>query len=56
MMEIYYKYLFWLLVALGMFAWAMFSDPTVRRDRRRRKQERMAMDFHDRIKGGHPDE
>jgi hypothetical protein len=55
-MELILKISFWAMVVCWILAIGAYTDPTVRRERKKRKQERLAMDFHDRIKGGHPEE
>jgi hypothetical protein len=53
-MEVLWKVLFWVgLWALWLF-WAMYSDATVKAERNKRKQEKLAMDFHSRIDRGAP--
>lgn len=53
-MEIVWKVFFWVsLLALWLF-WGMATDPTVRAERRKRKQEKLAMDFHSRLEKGAP--
>jgi hypothetical protein len=53
-MEIFWKFLFWVGV-LGLFIfYGIATDPTVRADRRKREQEKLAMDFHSRLEKGAP--
>lgn len=53
-MEVVYKILFWVGVWLLWVFWAMYTDATVVRDRKKRKQEKLAMDFQRRIETGAP--
>lgn len=56
-MELILKVSFWLMVICWILAIGAYTDPTVRAERRKRKQQKLAMDFHDRFqKGGNPEE
>jgi hypothetical protein len=48
-METVWKLLFWVGIwALWLF-WAMYTDATVVKERKKRKQEKLAMDFHSKL-------
>ncbi len=45
-MEVVWKVLFWVGVICLFFLYSFFTDPTVKASRKKRKQEKLAMDFH----------
>jgi len=45
-MEIFKKTVFWVGLFAGWILWGIATDPTVKAERRKRKQEKLAMDFH----------
>ncbi len=45
-MEIFWKTAFWVGVFALWILWGIATDPTVKAERRKRKQEKLAMDFH----------
>jgi|LauGreDrversion4_2_1035121.scaffolds.fasta_scaffold23919_5 hypothetical protein len=45
-MEVVWKVLFWVVVIWLFFLYRFFIDPTVKASRKKRKQEKLAMDFH----------
>lgn len=53
-MEIFWKTLFWVGVFALWILWGIATDPTVKAERRKRKQEKLAMDFHTRFEKGAP--
>ena len=53
-MEVVWKVLFWVGLWLLWILWAMYTDPTVVKERNKRKQEKLAMDFHSRLEKGAP--
>ena len=56
-MELIVKVFFWVMVICWIWAICAYTDPTVRAERRKRKQEKIAEDFFDKFqKGGHPEE
>lgn len=52
--EIFWKTLFWVGLFAGWILWGIATDPTVKAERRKRKQEKLAMDFYTRFEKGAP--
>jgi uncharacterized membrane protein YciS (DUF1049 family) len=48
-METVYKVLFWVGLWLLWILWAMYTDATVVKERRKRKQEKLAVDFYQKL-------
>ena len=53
-MEIVWKIGFWFGVLLVWLLIGMATDPTAKAERRKRKQEKLAMDFHTTFERGAP--
>jgi D-alanyl-lipoteichoic acid acyltransferase DltB (MBOAT superfamily) len=53
-MELVLKIGFWLGVVVLWILWGIAHDPTVKADRNKRKQEKLAMDFHTNLERGAP--
>lgn len=53
-METVFKALFWVGVLALWLLWGIARDPTARAERRKREQEKLAMDFHSRLEKGAP--
>lgn len=53
-MEIVWKTAVWGFALLLWILAGMVTDPTVREHRRRKKQEKLAMDFHSKLERGAP--
>lgn len=53
-MEVVWKTLFWVGVFALWILWGIATDPTVKAERRKRKQEKLAMDFYTRFEKGAP--
>jgi hypothetical protein len=51
-MELVLKIGFWLGVVVLWILWGIAHDPTVKADRNKRKQEKLAMDFHTNLERG----
>lgn len=52
--EIVWKTAIWGFALLLWILAGMVTDPTVREHRRRKKQEKLAMDFHSKLERGAP--
>lgn len=53
-MELVIKVAFWVVLVLLWILWGIATDPTAKADRMKRKQEKLAMDFHTNIERGAP--
>lgn len=53
-MELTIKAAIWFGAVLLWVLWGMARDPTVKADRNKRKQEKLAMDFHTNLERGAP--